>query len=192
MHDASVIMRCYSMRFLRNLAILIHFAREVGCILKWSKKLPTNPTNIRRVSPNIKIKGLKTDFFHQLLGNCVGYVWDYVDSLVQTGTTRCNQDRSHVPKPLPTLVLTRGTYSLASAGSTGYTGDIMETFGDTFLLRVNSSVGLHALSIQCEIMWGYGALTMSRVWPRESKLSVFDHRVLTSEYTLSKHESSTR
>ena len=34
------------------------------------------------------------------------------------------------------------------------------------LLRVNSSVGLHALSIQCEIMWGYGALTMSRVCNR--------------------------
>lgn len=90
----------------------------------WSKKFPTNPTNIRRVSPNIKIKGLTTDFFHQLLGNCLGYVWDYVDSLVQTGTTRC--------KPLQTLVLTRGMYSLASAGSTGYTGDTMETFGDRF------------------------------------------------------------
>ena len=114
-----------------------------------------------------KIKGLKTDFFHQLLGNCLGYVWDYVDSLVQTGTTRCNEDRSHVPKPLPTLVLTRGMYSLAGAGSRGYTGDTRR-HSETEFAKSELFRCMHFLylSIQCEIMWGYGALITSRVCNR--------------------------
>lgn len=50
------------------------------------------------------------------------------------------------------------------------------------LLRVNSSVGLHALSIQCEIISGYGALITSRVCTNNQR--IWDHPKLQEAWQL--------
>ncbi len=89
-------------------------------------------------------------------------------------------------------------YSLAGAGSAGYTGDIWDTFCWEWIAikglqqicsNHNNTIQYYTTLITED--WDHPNLQEAWQLTHRSKLSFFDQRVLTSEYTLSKHESST-